>query len=309
MLPSLVQLLQQVDARQNGILACADDLQERAKYLAMSKSSLSPNQPRIEWNESLEVPFVQDLQQLLQKALGKAAALKERCKLFALPKPTTKRLEDEIIRLQHQVQTQTTQLSTLRKAIAAPQSSLACQALARICHVGLQDYSSDHHQLAWMCDTCIDGVSIRFDCLDQQLVSATRVSRLHQHEDLISPSHVAVAMHERLWTHQCSRLPTHPTLHETLATRTQWLGRLDVLFSQLVCFQENHSNIFISIQSKGQVELKDDSINMVLEFYKLLPTFQVLVKNNTIGAQVNHSFSMEKNCFESIWERHCAASR
>lgn len=243
------KVLKAIDFKQNGVLSCADDLIEEAKYSANGKTKLDNPEAVAtqrtlsrEWMV-LETQFFVSLEKVLRQSLDTRADICE--KVAKLPVPTDSRtnvkiLRKEIAALEAKILLEQ-QRQQIAEALEGPLSSLRCQASSFVGISGfrMDECSGSSFRLSF--EHIISGLETRF--LFDFETGAVSLSRATCPGPTVwqpvSLSSEAAKFHEQflklfvdghLWDYgNCE--PNQ--LQDRIQEASGWLGRLDVAAIEL----------------------------------------------------------------------------
>lgn len=248
-------MLVSVDSRQNGILACVDDLLEQAKYHANNKSKIPAKSMMIagqvvakEWKE-LELEFFNNLTQTMEQ---ETFSLDEELEGIKLPAPRSnvshlkKTTEKEVADLRLKISKQREALE-VSEAVEAPFSALHCQASSHLglCGFRIDGYTGDRLELSY--EHIIEGIESRF-VFDLQNLSfeASRItSAMTSCQGMISVNQFAAEFHQYF----LKTIVDSPTssmhgsqpleLHETILILSRRLSQLDLATADLIAVSKS----------------------------------------------------------------------
>ena len=263
----LEALLKHIDSRQDGVIACMDDLMHQAKYLSVSKpkiAAMSEKEARKcaiqEWKE-LETRLMKDLTKVLGTTLGKAAAVSQRSKIIDLPESTQKvkakclpnSIEREIKGLEQAIGKEQKQIQYL-EALNAPYSALHCQTAFGISGFRLDEYTGDKFQLSF--EHVVDGIESRFvfDLTNgDSTASCQNITSNHQHP--IPSDHISAKYHSYFLQQLVNgNIPLLKELQlddlqESILVLSRWLGNLDLSTAALYHATNKFSEKVVSIEA------------------------------------------------------------
>ena len=271
---TLVEIMQTVSPHWDGVLSCLEDLKEQVRFCANTRSNTKFRLPASqetyakqmvvrEWKE-LEIEFLFELSQALERNTEQARILWQTasslleglkgvlvpCKTNGpanvanttmCPKETKAQLENDIVKLEQEIQKQQ-RLAEFRDAAEAPYSALFCQAASHIgvCGFRLDDYNGATLQLAY--EHPIAGIESQF-AHDMALGqwSATYLSDAFiSSPELLPASHPAAKFHEKVAVAcfaEKSRLLQRVRdmdLSDAVLMLSTWLAGLDAATQELV---------------------------------------------------------------------------
>jgi hypothetical protein len=251
-------VLQCLDSCQNGIVACLDDLLEKAKYQANTKSKVSVKHSltaqkivACEWKK-LELEFLGDLTQAIERTIGEAASLSRRaialttqsCEVKLKPRQRAQSLRHDISDLEEKIRQQR-EVLVLSEAAQAPFSVLHCQASSHlgICGFRLDEYTGHSLQLSF--EHVVEGIESR--CVFDLEAGSVAVFRMLDgttpcKQQPVPASHVAAEFHQHFLNLLVDgkfpvMLQTFD-LQETILTLSRWLGSLDLATRDLAAVAE-----------------------------------------------------------------------
>jgi len=276
----LAEIINSVSPRWDGVLSCLEDLKEQVRFCANTRSNTKFRLPASqeafarqmvirEWKE-LEMEFFLELSQALERNTEQARALWHTANnlldglkgILAPPKHddaqgvqhskvTAKELEEEIVKLEEEIQEQQ-KLAHIREAAEAPYAALLCQASSHIgvCGFRLDDYDGTTLQIAY--EHPIAGVESHFTHdMTQGLWSATYVSDAFiSSPELLPASHPAAKFHEKVAMicfadeNRLLQQVRDVDLSDAVLTLSLWLGRLDAATHELLNVSNKHAVTF-----------------------------------------------------------------
>jgi hypothetical protein len=259
-------VLESIESCHNGILACMDDLKVKAKYSANTKSNtkfkLPAKEIRLaqqivsrEWKQ-LEVEFLGDLTQVIERTMERVTSLSNRAKDLKLPSSMSKTkqrscmgsLQSKISDLEEKIRQQRALLE-LTEAAEAPFAAVHCQATSHlgVCGFRLDEYTGDSLQLSY--EHLVEGIESRFvfDLNIGSLTGSRIADAPNSSQQLISTDHVAGHFHEHFLkalvngTHPFMQKLEPLELQESILALSRWLGRLDLAAKDLEIVAERSS--------------------------------------------------------------------
>lgn len=263
------KVLASIPPRQNGIIACVDDLLERAKYQASTKppipaAAVVKDKDAIqrgiaqEW-KVLEEEFLLNVCQVVERTVETATTLCKRAETLKVSlcqnKTKPKRnqaevLENEILDLQQKIRDKRDELKLL-EASEAPSSALHCQASSHLGLFGfrLDCYTGNSLQLSF--EHVVEGVEscFAFDLKTASLTASRITGATSSCQNPIPANHVAAKFHQYFLKTMLSNgtiIPLLPQvepleLQETILALSRWLGRLDLAALDLAVISKRSS--------------------------------------------------------------------
>jgi hypothetical protein len=311
----------------DGLVACGDDLLQKAKYQANTKAGLnSPSEkdPKIlmkrvqnEW-KTLELEFFENL--ICQMQLTGCSIADVRSDVTSLKLPDSiatpklqRKLEQEIEQLEVKVENKRQELRKLHAA-EAPFSALMCQASCQIAGFRIDEYTGDGLQISF--EDFVKGVELRmvFDLnlgsLDMSVLTDASVSL----RSSLSPSHPASKFHKHFLDILIARkLPLFKKiealdLQETISTISLWLGRLDAATRDLKNVMDRFPvsvampTISISLPKDVSLELEYDALESSPNYF--VP--HIVTRSDTIQARDTESRSTAANYLQNLCDEICS---
>jgi hypothetical protein len=318
----------------NGLVACGDDLLQKAKYQANTKARLnnSPSEtdPKIimkrvqnEW-KTLELEFLENLIRQMELTGGSIADVTSDVtplqlpNLIATPKLRRKRharLEQEIEQLEQEVENKRQELRKLH-ASEAPFSALMCQATCQIAGFRIDEYTEDGLQISF--EHVVKGVEFRmvFDLNIGSLDMSVLTDALVSSRASLPPGHPASQFHKHFLDMLIARkLPLFQNiqrldLQETISTISLWLGRLDAATRDLKKVMDRFPvdvampTISISLPKDVSLELEYDALQSTPNYF--VPHKTVVTRSDTTQEWETEFTSTAANCLQNLCDEICS---
>jgi hypothetical protein len=316
----------------DGLVACGDDLLQKAKYQANNKARLnSPSEtdPKIlmkrvrnEW-KTLELEFLDNLIRQMQLTGDSIADVTSDATplplpdLIATPKLLRKRharLEQEIEQLEQELENKRQELRKLH-ASEAPFSALMCQATSQIAGFRIDEYTGDGLHVSF--EHIVKGVEFRmvFDLNIGSLDMSVRTDALASSRASLPPSHPASKFHKHFLDILIARkLPLFQKiqpldLQETISTISLWLGRLDAATRDLKKVMDRFPvgvampTISIFLPKGVNLELEYDALESSPNYF--VPHKTVVTRSDTTQEWETEFTSPAASCLQNLCDEIC----